>query len=62
MILTACGRITRRIIMRPAHADRLRGLDLALVDRLDAGAEILGLIGRIGDAEPDDRRLQRASA
>ena len=43
----------------PAHADRLRRLDLALVDRLDAGAEIFGLIGRIGDAEPEDRGLQR---
>ena len=43
----------------PAHADRLRGLDLALVDRLDAGAEVLGLIGRIGDAEADDRGLKR---
>src|SRR5215468_7603290 len=33
-----------------AHAERLRRLDLTVVDRLDAGTEILRLVRRIGDA------------
>ena len=37
----------------PAHADGLRRLDLSLVDRLDAGAEILRLVG--GEAMPSPR-------
>src|SRR4029077_11000080 len=43
----------------PTHADRLRGLDLALVDGLDAGAKVLRLIRRISEAEAENGRLQR---
>src|SRR5262245_37672645 len=45
---------------RPAHAERLRGFHLAMVDGLDAGAKILRLVGRVGDAEADDAGLKRA--
>ena len=38
----------------------MRRLDLARVNRLDAGTEILGLIGRIRDAKPDNRGLHGA--
>jgi hypothetical protein len=45
-------------MMRPAHADRLCRLDLAHIHRLDAGAEVFCLIGRVGDAQADHACLE----
>jgi hypothetical protein len=47
---------------RRPHPERLRGFDLAMIDGLDAGSEILGLVRRVRDAESDESSLERARA
>ena len=44
----------------PAHAQRLRGLDLAVVDGQDAGPDDLGHVGALVEPEPEDGRSERA--
>ena len=50
MTRIACGRTIRRST-GPAHAERLGGLGLARVDRLDAGPDDLGHVGRLGQRQ-----------
>ena len=47
----ACGSTIRRMICSRRHAERLRGLGLALVDRDDAGADDLRHVGALVEAE-----------
>ena len=55
----ACGSTIRRIVCRRRHAERLRGLGLALVDRDDAGAHDLGHVRALVEPEPEDRGDER---
>ena len=62
MMRAACGRTTSRSRpngVRPSDSAASR---LAAIDRVDAGAEDLGEIGRAVGAEADDGRGQRRHA
>ena len=53
-IRMACGRTIRRMIVPLGHAQRLGGLALAARHGLDAGAEDLGHVRAVVEAEGDD--------
>ena len=56
---TTCGRMMRHRISRSDMPNGAAGLDVALRDRLDAGAERLGEVAAVDEAERDHRRDER---
>ena len=60
----AWGSTMRRMRLEPGHAERRGGLDLALVDRQDAGPGDLGHVGGLVEAQPqahgDERGVIRS--
>ena len=55
----ACGRMTRRISLPAVHAQRPRGVVLALVHRADAAADDLGHVGGLVQRQPQQCRAER---
>ena len=51
----ACGQHDAAHGLRLGHAERVRGLGLALVDGLDAGADDLGHVRGLVQAEAEQR-------
>ena len=52
----AWGSTIRAHRLQARHAERLRRVGLALVDRDDPGADDLGHVGALVEPEPEDRR------